>query len=265
MILLEYDKHQQYFPEKWEELTPKQLVKCIGILEAYNLVEAQLLIMNELSNKKFKRILATIGQRAVLTNEISDFYAVQLNEFRKCCDFMLTPPSFDKWNFTKLRIGLVNYYGPTDVLANITFGEFGRAEHYYNQYVKTQSIDSLHKFLACLFRPKKYIWFGKRKPYSELEIDNYKKFARISLPVKRAIVLNFSATRENVFGRFKDGFSKGQQSEADKYGWDGVILSLSAERHMLPDVIRQRPLIEMLVEFDTIAIRNREQNEKNND
>lgn len=264
MILLEYGKHKQYFPEKWEELTPKQLVKCIGILEANTILEAQLLIINELCNRKFKAIFATIGQKATSEKEELN-YAIQLNAFRKCCDFMLNVPSFDKWNFQKLRIGLVNYYGPTDVLANVTFGEFGRAEHYYNQYVKTQNIDSLHKFLACLYRQKKYLWFGKRKSFADLEIDNYKKFALISLPVKRAIVLNFSATRESVFGRFKDGFSKGQQSEADKYGWDGVILSLSAERHMLPEVIRQRPLIEMLVEFDTIAIRNREQNEKDND
>jgi len=259
VINIEYGKYNQQFPDKWEELTPKQLVKCISFIEAYPVLEAQLLIINELSSKYFKKVLSHIGNMA--SSEKDDFYKIQLNAWRTTCNFMLQPPSFDKWNFTHLKIGLIKYVGPTNMLGNLTFGEFGRAEYYYNHYVKNQSIDSLHKFLACLYRPKKYLWFGKRRMFTEDEINNYKVFAHISLPVKRAILLNFSATRENVFSRFKDGFSKGQQSDADKYGWDGVIYSLAAERHMLPALISQRPLLEMLIEFDTIAIRNREQAE----
>lgn len=265
MIKVEYGKQSQLFPEKWQELTPKQLVKCIGYIEAYNILEAQLLIMNELSNKRFKRILADIGKKALLEKGDDLFYTIQLNALRQVCNFMLTAPSFSKWNFTYLKIGLVKYIGPTDMLANLTIGEFGRAEHYYKAYLKTKNDNTLNKFMGCLFRPKKYLWFGKRRPYiSEAEGDNFKKFASISLPVKRAILWNFSATRENVFSRFKDGFSKSGQSDADKYGWDGIILTIAAERHMLPHLISQRPLIEVLIEFDTIAIRNRERNQKSN-
>ena len=253
------------FPQGWEELTPKQLVNCIALIEAYPVMEAQLLIINELSTGYFKKVLSHIGNRASKEKPEDDFYKLQLNSWRKTCNFMLQAPSFSKWNFTKLRIGLVNYIGPTDILANLSIGEFGRAEHYYNQYVKTQNIDTLHKFMACLYRPKQNLWFGERRLFTDSSIDEYKKFERISLPIKRAIILNFSATRENVFSRFKDGFSSGAQSDADKYGWDGVILSIAAERHMLPALIRSRPLIEMLVEFDTIAIRNREQNKKQDD
>lgn len=262
MIKIEYGKYSQQFPEKWEELMPKQLVRCIGFIEAFPVLEAQLLIMHELCNRKFKRIITTIGKKALLEKGDDLFYTIQLNALRQVCNFMLEAPSFSKWNFPFLKIGLIKYVGPTDMLGNLTFGEFGRCEHYYNQYIKKQNIDALHKFMACLYRPKKYLWFGKRRPFTEDEINNYKVFTHISLPVKRAILLNFSATRENVFSRFKDGFSKGQQSKADKYGWDGVILAIAAERHMLPNAISQRPLIEMLIEFDTLAIRNKEANEK---
>jgi hypothetical protein len=260
MISFEYGKYYQEFPEKWEELSPKQLVKCISYIHSYPVYEAQLLIMQYLSNRHFKSILYKIGEAAKKENDNFGHNTIQLNAFRAACDWILKPPSFDKWNFPSLFINGVTYYGPTDTFSNLTIQEFGEAEYYFKKASeKTTNTINLNKFMACLFRPKKYFLFGERKTYTDDFVRNYHStFNCVDLPTKRAILLNFSATRDSVFSRFKEAFSKGTKSDLEKYGWNGIILTVSVDRHMHPDLFKKRMLLEVLVEFEALAIRNRE-------
>lgn len=261
MIRFEYGKKTQSFPEKWEELSPKQLVKCIGYIHSYPLYEAQLLIMNYLSNRHFKSILYKIGESAKLELDNLGHNSIQLNAFRAACDWILKPPAYDKWNFPHLLINGIYYYGPTDTFSNLTIQEFGEAEFYFKKAATSDTNTIyLNKFMACIFRPKHFYLFGNRRHYSDDFVrNNHSLFNCIDLPTKRAILLNFSATRENVFGRFKEAFSKGTQSDLEKYGWNGIILTVSVDRHMHPDVFKKRMMLEVLMEFEALAIRNREQ------
>ena len=261
MKLVEYGKHQLNYPSKWEDLSSKQLIKCLNILEANTLIVAQVKILYYLSNWRFKTILVLLKPKA----KTDYLAAVELSSFRQIIDFVQIPPSFQVWKFPYLKVNGIKWIGPSDAFNNLTIGEFGRAEDFYKHLQKEpNNTIYLNRFLACLYRPKKYILVGKRKPFTEdCIMDNYQKFNNVPLEMKKAILLNFSATRENLFGRFKNAFTKTSDvSEMQKYGWTGTINVFCTHHNIVPKEFRERNIIDVLVLLDSLAIEAKERKKK---
>jgi hypothetical protein len=261
MKTAEYGKHSINYPSTWEELSPKQLIKCLNILDSNPLFVAQVKILYLLSNFRFKTILVKLRRKS----KTDHLAAVELSALRQIFDFVKTPPSFQVWKFPFIKVNGIKWIGPADAFNNLTIGEFGRAEDFYKHLQKEpNNTIYLNRFLACLYRPKKYIWFGKRKPFTEdCIMDNYQKFNNIPLGTKKAILLNFSATRENLFGRFKNAFSKSADvSEMQKYGWTGTINVFCTHHNIVPKEFRERNIIDVLVLLDSLAIEAKERKKK---
>lgn len=261
MIKVEYGKHSQLFPEKWEELSPKQLIKCLNILECNHFFQAQTEIMYYLSNIRFKTILVQLRRKAV--ND--DNAALELSALRQIFDFMKDKPSFKTWKFPTLKINGITWLGPIDLFENLSIGEFGRAEDYFKAYTKdTNNQQLLNKFMACLYQPKKYWLFGKRQKFTEESIaKNFASFKNVPLGTKKAIILNFAATRENLFSRFKNGFTKSEEKdELQKYGWTGTINLFCTRNNIVPKEFRARNILDVLILLDSLAIEAK-QREKN--
>lgn len=264
MKLVEYGKHKISYPEKWEELTPKQLIKCLNILECNHFSHAQTEIMYYLSNWRFKTILVQLRRKAVS----DDNAALELSALRQVFDFMKDRPSFKTWKFPTLKINGLTWLGPIDLFENLTIGEFGRAEDYFKAYMKdTDNQQMLCKFLACLYQPKKYWLIGKRQKFTEEFIaKNFASFKKIPLGTKKAILLNFAATRENLFSRFKNGFSKSEEKdELQKYGWTGTINLFCTRNNIVPKEFRERNILDVLILLDSLAIEAKQREKKKND
>lgn len=64
----------------------------------------------------------------------------------------------------KVRPLLRSYYGPKDDFANMQFGEYVDALHFYSEYHETGDKHFLYMLMATLYRPGK--WFNWRNPNS---------------------------------------------------------------------------------------------------
>lgn len=263
MVTIEHGTNKFLVPSCWADLTAKQLVTCLNFIETLPLAQAQLECIYTFGNKRFKQIVQKIGKEAHGFNDA----AIELNALRQIFDFVLKPPSFTGWKFPTINIYGIQYIGPEDLFGNLTVQEFGRAEDFYKHLLKhPNSADLLNKFMACLYRPKQFYIFGKRKPFTEDVLKNADVFSKISLAQKKAIMLNFSAVRENLFSRFKHGFTKnGDSSETNKYGWTGIINLFCTHHHISPAEFKTRSLTEVLILFDALAIEAKERKKKNDD
>jgi hypothetical protein len=240
MLTLQHGKNKVILPSCWEELSARQMVFAIRCLSTYQAIPAQLRIIYAMLPLRWKYIF----------KKLSD---IELHALRLEFAFLQEEPVFDKWVFPKLWIGLRVYHGPGDVLAKLNVRQFARANFYLNKFSQNEDPVSLNKFMASIYLPKN----GKFS--DEYLQKTFGKMGSIGSDKKKAIAVNFVALRTHLLSKCKDAFSKSdKQSRADKYGWDGMVLYIAANRHMATDAIYNMKLSEFLIQMDVTSIINKE-------
>lgn len=151
-ITLQYPRLWRYWPrtihtthpDKWEELTPDQMV-AVGKLMTDSITDSQCLsVMLGVRKRVVKRLDAY--QR---------YHLGCLLEFLR----QQTPHN----RFIISNIGL--FYAPADNLSDLTFEEFMLADTFFADYIETGNIRNLAVMVACLYRQKPP--GHKRMPFDE--------------------------------------------------------------------------------------------------
>lgn len=245
MLTIQLGKKQIILPSSWEELSNRQLTYAVKMLSSYPLFEAQLRIIFYLMPYFWKGVFKNCND-------------IERNALRLEFDFLTESPVFEKWLFSKIWIGFNIYHGPGDLFGNLNVRQFARANFYLNKYSQSEDEIFLNKFLACIFLRNGDVFSDK------LLQEYYPKFSRLSKVKKQAIALNFTAVREFVLGQLENAFEKSEEkSKADKYGWDGMILHIAAQRHMVPDALYNMKLSEFIIQLEVTAIINQESKPSN--
>lgn len=154
-----------HLPEHWDEMTSKQV--CFTMKQAYLFTNGTIgyndFIIRAFYNLAgIKRTFRTLvweklAPSGLLIQKNSNVY--QLAEYYT--NFMLKKleVGFEinyntVLNFLPvLKIGRTQFFGPTDLLADITFGEFRAAVEEMNDFFKHQEQPALNRMIACLYRP----------------------------------------------------------------------------------------------------------------
>lgn len=92
----------------------------------------------------------------------------------------------------KFRLGIKNYYGPTDEFNNISFGEYVDALNFYDDFNTTGDVNSLYLLIATFYRePKNFLFIRKR--FNNYDLDPRSKYNsnRVSKLAEKFKVLPF--------------------------------------------------------------------------
>ena len=151
-----------------------------------------------------------------------------------------------------LKIGRHRLWGPGDLLADVTFGEFRAAAEELGEYFKTQNERTLSRAIACLWRPergdyakvsKSDTFDGRRaQPYNAALTDRIADTVDAAEPWQRMLALLWMVNciryiqNEDVqiySHTINFGLLFGRKSDAENaagIGWTGVLFSLAENR-----------------------------------
>lgn len=161
-------------------------------------------------------------------------------------------------HFPKLKAGKVVLYGPSHLLADLTFGELRAAVEEMQAYFDTKEEDHLSQMIACLYRPERQDWEAwqkheqydgrRREPFNRARVESNAMIAgRLGQVDRTAVLLWFSyclqyiqtqdlliSGREiNLSPLFPGaGQGSGEPLRPDQRGagWTGVLFQVSEQR-----------------------------------
>ena len=135
------------------------------------------------------------------------------------------------------RFPWVRYHGPSDGMADSSFGEFTKAQVRYEQYGKNSDPAALDEMVAILFRRKKFFWFIQRyfvespDPRIRFMDRTLGKRARAISPVdpaiKKAVLLFFSGVQGTLPTKFPHVYKEKPGKKDENNGWSTLIISLA--------------------------------------
>lgn len=179
-------------PASWEEMTPKQLLIWIKILdqnvEQFDAFKLAVFFFYKISNKWWLRL--TEVQRYNLTLTLA---------------FLWDKDKAVNWIIPSVRIWLRKYIGPDNRLSNITIKEYRSCEIYHTLYQRTGSGNYLDMLIATLYRPigKNDSGNDEREKLNDISIrKNASKMSRLSEPMRQAILFNYEACSVSIRSKY---------------------------------------------------------------
>jgi len=132
------------------------------------------------------------------------------------------------------------FYAPADGLKNITIYEMGAIFTLFEKFMQTKDESIAIKLLATIYRPSKPKtkenklsgYKGDRRlPFIDHEstVENrIAVFEKLAKPAKQLIIFWIASCRQAIINAYPNIFeSDDVQNDGNKYGWGGVLLSLS--------------------------------------
>lgn len=178
---------RRQMPSAWSELSPKQLIQVAEVLhlfgEDFDIARGKLLRTVTGMSKKELRNLDT---------------AVAIEQLFPLMEWMNTEFTITSQLFPVLKAGRRKFYGPCNDGDNIIAVEFDFAERelfYWHTEKKTDA--QLWRFVACLYRPKKSIFYNARinpqhdprEAFNDALIGHYAGILQKALPVGYAYAI----------------------------------------------------------------------------
>lgn len=144
----------------------------------------------------------------------------------------------EKCLFPFFRIGFTKYYGPGDLLANVTAEEFYNADDFLMLFLTQKESKYLEYMMAVLWREKadKPTSADIRKPFNEFEVEKRAaKFRKLKPYIKYACLLAYMGLREYFIHRPASEFVFSGEMKAEQKSKEtnfGTILMRLAESHV---------------------------------
>lgn len=209
---------QLSLPSKLDELSKKQLRKIYAIQDV------------ELESWQFNQFLfrVLIGKNLKLwfflaynsyLIPVFDFLTFRLfvwkqkyisvDDWHDCAELYTEFLGDRKQNLTKNPFKLVRHKwswlrGPQDKFANVSYGEFIKADEFFLVYQATKKVEYLEKMIAVLWRP--YLW--KRAKFSIEKLSRHVHIIqKLSTTDKELILLWYVGCRKILEGEFRNIFS----------------------------------------------------------
>ena len=169
---------------------------------------------------------------------------------------MMGNNTLSKTILSKVRVGLGCWLGPDHYGKNMSFLEFIKADNYYSAFMQSGNTEHLNHLVAVLYRPSRTdLWQespdfkgDERIPLNEYHItDRAKQARRIHLVDRYAILLQYAGLRAYLQQRYPETFSGGKPS---RFGWAGVIISLSGEKFGDDDAVASKNIHAILTHLE---------------
>jgi hypothetical protein len=149
---------------------------------------------------------------------------LDLSEFVQLTDFLIQEQAqLTKQLLPKIWPRYRTWYGPGDLLEGLTFAEWIDAEAAVFSYRQTKKECYLNRLVAVLYRPGQQApnpaTGDRRPPYVQHELEaRSEQAARLSIDVRRAILVYYDGCRQFYINNYPEVFSVGDDDEpqADK-------------------------------------------------
>lgn len=214
-VVIEYrtfwlrSKAQSSIPEKWDEVSPRQLT---AIAKNY---------LGETSEDKLLSVMC--GVRKWVISQLDTYQKLTLaEELAFLTDYK--PYS----HFIIPKAGALR--APKPRLRGMTFGQFMFVESYYSAWLKTQKDEDMDRFIAALYLPRDSVFKSENHPAITLIAG------KIPVIVKCAISINYRLVKEFLSHAYPLIFQKpkpGSKSAGDD-GWIKVFESVVGD-----DIVNQ--------------------------
>jgi hypothetical protein len=221
--------------ESYSEMNEKQFLKiCFiyshylvkGTIEEYNSVRQQaFFVLSDIPLKIIKRIEAQ-----------------QWVDILPHLDFVFSEAPGLKSNLIpKIRIGFKNYYGPNEMLRNVSLYEMMEADTEFVASSNFQNVDKIYLLASILYRPKRrdlrkwrkeVSWNGDiREEYNHLKaIERAKLFEKVPFYKLVGVFIYYFSFREHELVKnpiFSSIFQGKENNLGLNIGWLGTLLEVS--------------------------------------
>lgn len=257
-----YTKKEYFIPENFNELTLKQLLKIIPLIEAGG-----------------DRAALEVKCLQIILN-VSKFRYFFISAEVKLGLFPLIGWLFEENNLTEQKLPhYKGLYGPKKEFDNIILKEFHHSETYYDEFLQDDagSEKALNHLIAVLYRKPKTFYNKKqdidgdiRKPFNENLVSYFaEQVSKWPRPVKLVILAYYHGSRQHirqlydpVFSGGKDTVEKGDPGMFDcireiardgKYGpFDKVeVMNIHTALHEMDKSIEEAEEIKRLYQTNT--------------
>ncbi len=186
-------------PDRWDELSPAQLISATGVLR------------KTITDETLLASMLVVPVRII--RRLSSFHKVQLLELMH---WLKEYTPYHQFIIPELG----SFRAPKIKLKDETFGAFIFAETWFAKYMETDDPCSLNRFIACWYRDK---------PFHEKDIeDRARVITRLDLVNREAVAVNYNLIREwltisypYVFRRQEETVKKTESSWIDVF--DAVV------------------------------------------
>ncbi|AWW31829.1 hypothetical protein DN752_17765 [Echinicola strongylocentroti] len=232
-------------PSRWDELSRKQLITAAWLSTTKkagtDLAKLLFLVLTQ-SLPWWKRI------------RLRFFYLFQANITERG-DLIFITRSFAEFpDFTTQKIKniggrFVLFSGPLDRLSNCTLWEYILAEKHFLDYLKTKDENTLDKFIAVIYRPRRKktapdYAYDCRLPLVDGEVnERAKKIKAIDHRTKIAILMWFDGCRNLLIKNFPLIFKKEEEKpkgnkprKSNSGGWVSLIQSLAEDMTQIEEI-----------------------------
>ncbi len=255
MVKIKINKSEINVPQSWNELDKYQLLDFIRIIYLDS-KDGNFSDVERLHKTKIEMLLVLLRQTKYflkIWERDCKYKSIFLGELNKV--LKLTEPFFEKvegedkdgnpqvyytakYDLTDnvlkfFRKGLVSYYGPGELLNDITFDEFMLADLKFEHYLKYKKESDLDELVAVLYRKKKNV-FGKKVEYDADKVDAMKEqFKDLPKEIKFAVFHYYTSCRQFLTNFFDKVFKVAQATEEknnDASGWFDVKFHIAGTK-----------------------------------
>ncbi len=203
-------------PTKWDEVTPKQL---IVIAKNY---------LGESSDDLMLSTLCNLNRRIIL--RMDNYQKFQIAEQ---LNFLTDYKPFS--HFIIKKIGILQ--APKPRLQTMSFGQFMFVDSYYTEWLQSQKIEDLNKFISALYIPHGKTFKQENLIVSELIAERY------PMDVKCAISINYRLVKEFLNHAYPLVFQKAKANhKTENSGWVKVFESVVGD-----DIVNQDKYADLSV------------------
>lgn len=136
MTVIEINKRLYSIPEKWDELTPKQVQWVYGVLLSEPSDHAVYL--------RLLKVISGCSWWAIFREK-----KARLMEYFYLCDFIFATQTLTRNPLPKYK----RHHGPADNFDNLRMNEFAYSQTFYEDYRDNENREALDKLVATLWRP----------------------------------------------------------------------------------------------------------------
>jgi len=248
MNTFEYLKYKTEYPEKWNELTKKQLLFVAAL-------------MHRKLDRKVVETLILQKFTCVPLRKFYDIPALALSDMAETIAFL-----FDKKELTvnllpviilKENRKKVSLHGPDDGLLDLTFEQFfGYSETYFSRFAESGAYEQLNNLVCSLYVREKGIF------NPDMFDNNLKLVRKMPSAYKFSILLFYLGCRDLMSNKFPELFrTKKTKSVVSDFHYFELIDQLSNENITNNNQIKQSNVYEAFVRL-TAMIKKAEQIKK---
>jgi len=229
MTIIQIGKKLFPFPQQWNDLSRRQLLRIMNIL-----VNHQDMTVDD-AKARFFKILSNASWLRLLLFPLDVQENIHLVEW-------IYEPQPDKLYTKNLIPHFRGMYGPADEFSNLCALEFFWAQHFYDKWADTKDVQHLNKMVATLYRPTSLKAYMNRVSRNDVRVaynPNYtetyeKQVAEWPMLIKESIAKFFEHSFLNIRRRYPEPFVGTGDGSIDPFGFVSLFRGV-AERKIHGD------------------------------